>query len=143
MQEDKMITAVKKLHSKFNIEFQQLAFSTNEKEFRAKRMKNKLTDYKTALSKEEELLALVDLVIFAIGTAEREGLINVFQDAFDRVMQDNMSKNLHIGKNDDFPIYLKKKKGADKVQLKDLTKHIEPHSGQLSLFDYIEKQGVV
>lgn len=59
------------MHVKFGITSERVKFSEEEKKFRICAMQEELDEYKEANSKEDELDALVDLVVFALGTAER------------------------------------------------------------------------
>jgi hypothetical protein len=112
-------------------------FSDEEKKFRICAMQEELDKYKEATSKEDELDALVDLVVFALGTAERQGMLEVFTEAYQRVMVANCQKE--IGQNQkrgSFQLDLVKPKGWTAPDLSDLVKE-EPK--QMTLFDYIDE----
>jgi hypothetical protein len=93
----KLTSLVKMMHNKFGITSEQVQFSEEEKKFRICAMQEELDEYKEAKTKEDELDALVDLVVFAMGTAERQGMLEVFDEAFKRVMEANCKKE--IGQN--------------------------------------------
>jgi len=130
-----MLNLVKQMHQKFGITSDKVKFSDEEKKFRICAMQEELDEYKEATSKEDELDALVDLVVFALGTAERQGMLEVFDEAFYRVMIANCKKE--IGTNQKrglFQLDLVKPKGWTAPDLKDL---VEEKPRQMTLFDYI------
>jgi hypothetical protein len=132
-----MINLIKQMHRKFGITSEQVKFSDEEKKFRICAMQEELDEYKEATSKEDELDALVDLVVFALGTAERQGMLEVFTEAYQRVMVANCQKE--IGQNQkrgSFQLDLVKPKGWTAPDLSDLVKE-EPK--QMTLFDYIDE----
>ena len=63
----------------------------DEKRFRLVGMREELDEYEDAESLEDELDALVDLVVWALGTAERHGF-HLFNEAFRRVDRANRQK---------------------------------------------------
>ena len=85
---------VKQMHTKFGITSEEVPFSEEEKKFRICAMQEELDEYKEAETKEDQL---DDLVVFAMGTAERQGMLEVFDEAFKRVMLANCKKE--IGQN--------------------------------------------
>jgi len=89
-----MINKIKQMHDKFGITHERADFTNEERWFRTGAMLEELSEFTTAKTKEDELDALVDLVVFALGTAERMGFANIFEPAFNRVMNSNMSKTL-------------------------------------------------
>ena len=90
-----MIHLIQKMHDQFGIAYQYLPeFSDEERRFRIAAMLEELSEFTSAKTREDELDALVDLVVFALGTAERMGFSYVFEEAFIRVMQSNMTKTL-------------------------------------------------
>lgn len=132
-----MLTLVKAMHSKFGITAEKVNFSEEEKKFRICAMQEELDEYKEASTKEDELDALVDLVVFALGTAERQGLIKVFEEAFNRVMEANIKKEVGTNKKrGSFQLDLVKPEGWTAPDLSDLVKE-EPR--QMTLFDYIDE----
>lgn len=94
-----MTRQIKKMHLRFGITHDEIKdFSSEERLFRIGSMLEELSEFTTAKTKEDELDALVDLVVFALGTAERMGFGDVFDEAFERVMISNMSKALGANK---------------------------------------------
>tara|TARA_B110000858_G_scaffold198522_1_gene266171 strand:- start:10033 stop:10392 length:360 start_codon:yes stop_codon:yes gene_type:complete len=89
-----MIDKIEEMHDKFGISHTGEDLSSEERLFRIGAMLEELSEFTVAKTKEDELDALVDLVVFALGTAERIGFAEVFEEAFDRVMVSNMSKTL-------------------------------------------------
>jgi hypothetical protein len=79
---------------------------------------------------------MVDLVVFALGTVERMGLLDVFEPAYNRVMAANMQK--HLGgnaKRGNFQIDLIKPKGWEAPVLSDLVPKVSVVQEQQS-FDF-------
>jgi predicted HAD superfamily Cof-like phosphohydrolase len=112
---------VKMMHTKFGITSEEVPFSEEEKKFRICAMQEELDEYKEAETKEDQLDALVDLVVFAMGTAERQGMLEVFDEAFKRVMLANCKKE--IGQNQkrgSFQLDLVKPEGWTAPDLSDL-----------------------
>ena len=98
---------IAKMHDKFMISL--VEFSEKEKEFRIEAMQEELDEYKVAKTKEEEFDALIDLLVFTLGTVDRHGWSNVFNEGFDRVMNANMAKELGPNqKRGSFSLDLKK-----------------------------------
>ena len=64
----------------------------NERSFRIKALQEELIEYANAKTIEDEIDALVDLVVFAMGTAERMGVI--WELHWEEVMRANMKKEL-------------------------------------------------
>lgn len=92
-----MLQRIKEMHTKFGITSEQVAFSPEEKEFRIAAMQEELDEYKDVEAGQnpaEEFDALIDLVVFAFGTAERQGWLEKFEEGFNRVMDANMKKEL-------------------------------------------------
>lgn len=118
-----LINLVKQMHTKFGITSEQVPFSKTEKEFRICAMQEELDEYKEAETKEDQLDAIVDLVVFALGTLERQGMLEVFDEAFKRVMIANCKKE--IGQNQkrgSFQLDLIKPEGWTAPDLSDLVK---------------------
>lgn len=65
----------------------------DEKAYRIACMREEVEEYEAAITKEDELDALVDLVVFALGTANRHGF-HQFAEALDRVVCANMKKKV-------------------------------------------------
>lgn len=92
-----MLQRIREMHTKFGITPDQVAFSPQEKEFRIAAMQEELDEYKDVEAGQnpaEEFDALIDLVVFAFGTAERQGWLEKFEEGFNRVMDANMKKEL-------------------------------------------------
>jgi len=98
---------IQKMYSKFNIAPHEVKFTDKEKQFRIAAMLEEIEEYRESDTREEELDALVDLVVFALGTLYRQGMLHVFEEAFKRVMAANLYKKL--GAN--------QKRGAFKLDL--------------------------
>lgn len=119
-----MIELVKNMHRKFGISHEDLSsFTDQERRFRIGAMLEELSEFTTAKTKEDELDALVDLVVFAFGTAERMGFGDVFQDAYERVMRSNLTKELGANnKRGSFQIDLVKGTDFVRADISDLVK---------------------
>lgn len=117
-----MIDLIKMMHGKFGISREQVPdFSSEERLFRIAAMLEELSEFTSAKTKEDELDALVDLVVFALGTAERMGFADVFEEAYERVMLSNMTKTLGANnKRGGFQIDLVKGEGFKPATIKDL-----------------------
>lgn len=90
-----MINCIVDMHKQFGISHDELpSFTYQERRFRIAAMLEEISEFTVADEKKDELDALVDLVVFALGTAERMGFADVFEEAYDRVMQSNMTKTL-------------------------------------------------
>ncbi len=116
-----MLKRIKEMHRKFEITADQVKWSPEEKNFRIIAMQEELDEYAFASKPEDELDALVDLVVFAFGTAERQGMLGIFEEAYARVMTANMKKEL--GANDkrgSFELDLVKPEGWEAPELSDL-----------------------
>lgn len=134
-----MLELVKAMHQKFGITSNQVTFSGDEKLFRLKCLQEEIDEYEVAIKKEDELDALVDLVVFALGTAERQGMLDVFEEAFCRVMHANLMKQVGANKKrDSFTIDLVKPEGWTAPDLSDL---VEERSNILPLFNQEKTNG--
>lgn len=121
--ESTIVGLVEKMHEKFGITSNQVAFSKEEKEFRIAAMREEIDEYIESETKEDELDAIVDLIVFALGTLERSGMISAFEEAFKRVMEANMKKELGANqKRGSFQLDLKKPEGWAAPDLSDLVK---------------------
>lgn len=121
-----MLKLIGKMHSHFNISSEKVVFTEDEKSFRTCCMNEEVQEYKEATNKVEELDALVDIVVFALGTAERQGMLGVFEEAFERVMAANMAKQIGpLEKRENFSLNLLKPEGWTAPVLDDLVKHLE------------------
>jgi hypothetical protein len=102
-----MTQSLSELHTHFGTTNSAIPFHGDEKAFRICAMQEELDEYADAKTVEDELDALVDLVVFAIGTSERQGMLHIFDEAFRRVMHANMQKK--VGSN--------KKRGSFHIDL--------------------------
>ena len=122
-----MIDLIKQMHNQFGISRADLPnFTDEERRFRIAAMLEELSEFTSAKTKEDELDALVDLVVFALGTAERMGFADVFEQAYGRVMTSNMTKTLGANnKRGSFQIDLVKGKDFKPADIKDLVSAAE------------------
>jgi len=133
------IDLIDRMHLKFGITSRHMKWTDEEKDFRIVAMQEELDEYMDAETKEDELDALLDLVIFALGTAERQGMLSVFEEGFKRVMRANCTKE--VGKNakrGNFQIDLIKPPGWMSPVLDDL---VNPKHEQKDLFLVGENNG--
>lgn len=119
---DHYMRAIKALHVKFERDHKTLPKVTyGEETFRYLAMREEIQEYLFAKTDNDRLDALVDIVVFALGTVERHGWSFVFKEAFDRVMDANMKKvpgpNAERG---NFKLDLQKPKGWQKPDHTDL-----------------------
>jgi hypothetical protein len=116
-----MLDKISELHQQFGITAEAVRFEEAEKIFRIRCLQEELDEYSDAAAPEDELDALVDLVVFAFGTAERQGYLPVFEEAFNRVMVANMQKELGPNtKRGGFQIDMVKPEGWVAPDLTDL-----------------------
>lgn len=123
---NEMLKLVKIMHGKFGITNDHVQFTPEEKTFRHAAMMEEVNEYLEAETPEDELDALVDLIVFALGTVERQGFETIFDLAFERVMISNMQKI--VGANDkrgSFKLDLKKPEGWVPADLSDLTQSLQ------------------
>jgi len=121
MRENTFTTMVHKMHVKFGMTPIQVKWTDEEKDFRITCMEEELGEYIAAETKEDELDALLDLVVFAIGTADRQGMLQVFEEGFERVMQANCRKEAGPNKKrNSFALDLRKPQGWKAPDLSDL-----------------------
>ena len=92
---NKMYTKlIEEMHEKFELQPEVVEFTPSEKQFRIIAMREEISEYEVATTKADELDALVDLIVFALGTVYRQGFMNVFAEAFGRVMRANLKKKI-------------------------------------------------
>jgi len=115
-----MIERIKEMHQKFGIS--EVPFSGGERLFRIACMQEELDEFNIAENRPaEELDALVDLLVFTLGTVDRMGWSDVLDEAFNRVMDANMAKQLGPNnKRGGFMIDLQKPEGWTPPNLEDL-----------------------
>mgnify|MGYP000897203437 CR=1 FL=1 len=94
---NKQLQLIKKMHTKFGITHDKVPFTLEEKRFRHAALIEEATEYMTAETPWDELDAIIDLTVFALGTLERQGMLNLFEEAFEDVMYANMQKE--VGSN--------------------------------------------
>lgn len=114
-----------KMHEKFNLTPEQVQWTEEEKQFRIKAMLEEISEFKESETREDQLDALVDLVVFALGTAYRMDFYDVFDIAFIRVMKSNRMKEVGANHNKSetrgaFHIDLVKPEGWQAADLSDL-----------------------
>ena len=92
--ESKVMDLVKAMHQKFGLENTTGPnhLSKEEKEFRSDAMLEELNEYIAADTLVDQYDALLDLIVFAVGTLERHGF--PLQAGFEKVMEANMTKEL-------------------------------------------------
>ena len=92
--ESRLMAALKAMHTKFDLANTTgpAALSFEEKQFRIKAMQEELDEYADAQTLDDSYDALLDLIVFAIGTLERHGF--PLLDGFMAVMEANMKKEL-------------------------------------------------
>jgi predicted HAD superfamily Cof-like phosphohydrolase len=92
--ESEIMTLVKAMHKKFGLE--NLTGPTylgiDEKQFRVAALKEELEEYERASDLVDEYDALLDMIVFAVGTLDRQGL--PLLEGFKHVMDANMAKEL-------------------------------------------------
>lgn len=94
MQESRLYHLVRKMHEKFGLENTSGPTSLCEEEskFRIAAMQEELNEYAEAKELVDQYDALLDLIVFAIGTLERHGF--PLLAGFEAVMNANMAKEL-------------------------------------------------
>lgn len=92
--ESKLMGLVKAMHAKFGLENTTGPdhLTKEEKEFRSAAMLEELNEYIAADTLVDQYDALLDLIVFAVGTLERHGF--PLQAGFEKVMEANMAKEL-------------------------------------------------
>jgi len=105
-----ILKKVCEMHDQFGISGQK--FSDSEKRFRLSCLLEEVDEYRQATNKADELDAMVDLIIFALGTIDRQGMASKFYEAFDLVMEANCKKQVGGNrKRGDFQLDLFKPEG--------------------------------
>jgi len=92
--ESKVMDLVKSMHKKFGLDntVGPCHLTDEEKEFRSDAMLEELNEYIAATNLVDQYDALLDLIVFAVGTLERHGF--PLQAGFEKVMEANMAKEL-------------------------------------------------
>lgn len=85
---------VKSMHEKFGLANTTgpVNLSEEEKDFRVSALQEELNEYRDATSLVDQYDALIDLIVFAVGSLERHGF--PLQEGFEAVMRANMAKEL-------------------------------------------------
>lgn len=121
-----MFAKIKGMHTQFGITTEEMpTFSQEEKNFRIEAMLEEIEEYACAETIDDELDAIIDLIVFALGTLERQGLFPVAEEAFNRVMMANCNKELGPNtKRGSFSLDLVKPKRWVAPQFRDLLEGI-------------------
>ena len=95
--ESRIMALVKAMHKKFDLDNKAgpTKLERDEKSFRVTALLEELNEYKNATSLVDEYDALLDLIVFAVGTLERQGF--PLLEGFEAVMHANMAKQ--VGQN--------------------------------------------
>lgn len=95
--ESELMVLVRAMHEKFNLENTTgpTVLNEEEKEFRIRAMREELDEYEEATMLVDQYDALLDLIVFAVGTLERHGF--PLLAGFEVVMAANMAKE--VGQN--------------------------------------------
>lgn len=95
--ESRLMNLVKAMHEKFGLANTTGAthLSKEEKDFRVAALQEELNEYSDAESLVDQYDALLDLIVFAVGSLERHGF--PLQEGFEIVMRANMAKE--VGQN--------------------------------------------
>lgn len=95
--ESRILNLVKAMHQKFDLanEVGPTHLQQDEKEFRIAAMQEELTEYKDATTLVDQYDALLDLIVFAVGSLERHGF--PLLAGFEIVMRANCAKE--VGQN--------------------------------------------
>lgn len=131
-----MLEQMKGMHTKFGINYEgePRLLSDEEKQFRFEGMNEEVIEFKDAQTLEEQFDALLDNAVFTFSTAERMGLLPVFEEGFTRVMNANCAKELGPNnKRGGFSIDLRKPEGWQAPVLTDLVQPIEKVTGIIVL----------
>ena len=116
-----MLEWIAVMHEQFGITNKHVPSSSAERVFRHKAFIEEATEYLEATTDEARLDALVDLVVFALGAAEREGYLPLWDVAYRRVMEANLNKTLGPNtKRGSYELDLIKPEGWEPADLSDL-----------------------
>ena len=93
MSEELCFNHVRKMHEKFELDHGKPArLGHEEREFRIACLQEELDEFKNSTSLVDDYDAMLDLIVFALGTIHRMGL--PFYTGFQAVMDANMTKEL-------------------------------------------------
>ena len=116
-----MLEWIAVMHEQFGITNRDVPSGTKERMFRYEAFLEEAKEYLEATSDEARLDALVDLVVFALGAAEREGYLPLWDVAYRRVMEANLNKTLGPNtKRGSYKLDLIKPEGWEPADLSDL-----------------------
>ena len=116
-----MLELIKIMHDQFGITHEEQPSSDEERAFRHAAFVEEAGEYLNATTDAERLDALVDLVVFALGAAEREGYLPLWHVAFSRVMEANLNKRLGPNaKRGSYNLDLQKPEGWEPPDLQSL-----------------------
>lgn len=95
--ESRIMDLVKAMHEQFGLENTTgpTYLESEEKDFRISALQEELNEYSSATNLVDEYDALLDLIVFAVGTLERQGF--PLMEGFEIVMAANMAKT--VGSN--------------------------------------------
>jgi len=87
---------VKQMHTQYGIQNNNRPshLSAEEKDFRVACLQEELREYRESTTLEDELDSILDLIVFAFGTLERQGMLEIAEEAYKRIMKANMAKEL-------------------------------------------------
>lgn len=95
--ESRLMALVKAMHNKFGLENNTgpAALSFEEKKFRVAALKEEIAEYEQSDNLVDQYDALLDLMVFTVGTLERQGfpLLEGFQAVMDANMQKELGQN--------------------------------------------------
>ncbi len=118
---NELMKQIVEMHEKFGLNYDKILFTNEEKQFRIVSLKEELQEYIDSSKPEDELDALIDLMVFALGTVYRQGYHDIFDEAFRRVMDANCNKIVGPNeKRNSFSIDLQKPDGWTAPDFTDL-----------------------
>jgi len=94
---DYFINYIKKMYDSFGLTLD-IKFSNEEKTFRICALREEIAEYEEANTPEKELDALLDLLIFLLGTFYRQGYSKYILNGFIEIMEANMKKQVGLNK---------------------------------------------
>lgn len=121
-----LLSSVRRMHLQFGVynlldQVKEDYTRDQFKEHRVLAMVEEVGEFQDAKNSEDELDALVDLVVFALGTADLLGYDQVFDLAYQRVMIANCQKIVGpVPERGNFPLDLKKPVGWTPATFKDI-----------------------
>jgi len=94
---DYFINYIKKMYDYYGLTLD-IKFSNAEKKFRICALREEIGEYEDADTPEKELDALLDLLIFLLGTFYRQGYAKYILNGFIVIMDANMKKQVGLNK---------------------------------------------